>query len=148
MQEPLGKPFPQDAHMERALLGAILAEHQNAGEILDSMKPEDFFDRRHQRIARKMLELYGDGNRVNLVSIYDEFTKLGESESEAVGGLAYISSMTDGVLTIGDILFILRGLRRMATFRHIVNITDSLQQLAFEQAGGAESLIDSAIERF
>jgi replicative DNA helicase len=36
----------------------------------------------------------------------------------------------------------------MATFRHVVHLAENLKQLAFEQAGSAECLIDSAIEKF
>jgi hypothetical protein len=34
--------------MERAVLGAVLMGHQQAGELLDTLKQQDFFDLRRR----------------------------------------------------------------------------------------------------
>jgi replicative DNA helicase len=132
--------------MERAVLGAILAGHRQASELLDTVKPEDFFDLRHRRIVRAMLDLYEAGSRPDLLAVHDEFARSGESET--VGGTPYIASLLDGIALQGDILYIVRGLRRMASFRQAVHLAENVKQLAMEQAGSAESLLDSAVEKF
>ncbi|MGC1493621.1 MAG: DnaB-like helicase C-terminal domain-containing protein, partial [Candidatus Acidiferrum sp.] len=42
----------------------------------------------------------------------------------------------------------LRGLRRMAAFRLAVHLAENIKELAFQQAGSVESLLDSAVEKF
>src|ERR1700736_2107223 len=101
MQE-LERPLPNDALMERAILGAILVGHKQASEVLDVLKPEDFFDDRHCKIASTMLELYTHGTAVDLLSVHDELTRKGLCE--AAGGTPYISSLSDGVASAGDVL--------------------------------------------
>jgi replicative DNA helicase len=144
--QTIDKPLPHDDLMERAVLGAVLAGHRQAGELLDTVKPEDFFDLRHRRIARVMLDLYAAGSYPDLLSVHDEFSRCGESDS--VGGTPYIASLLDGIALQGDILYIVRGLRRMASFRQAVHLSENIKQLAMEQAGSAESLLDSAVEKF
>ncbi|HXN24582.1 MAG TPA: replicative DNA helicase [Candidatus Dormibacteraeota bacterium] len=149
-REEIEKQLPKDSIMEHFLLGAILAEHKKASEALDAINPGDFFDDRHRKIASTILELYAAGIKPNLLSVHDELTRSGDTEK--AGGIAYIASLVDGVATAGDILYAVRGLRRMATFRQAVHLADNIKQLAFEQSGSpgsaAEGLIDFAIERF
>lgn len=132
--------------MERAILGAILAGHEQTNELLVTIKPEDFFDQRHRRIVRVMLELTEAGNRPELLAVYDALASSGGIES--AGGTAYLSGLVDGVHLRGDTLYILRGLRRMASFRQAIYTAENVQQLALEQVGSAESLLDSAVEKF
>jgi replicative DNA helicase len=132
--------------MERAVLGAILAGHTQASELLHVVKPEDFFDLRHRRIAKVILDLYEAGNRPDLLAVHDEFARSGEAES--VGGTPYIASLPEGMALKGDIFYAVRGLRRMASFRQAMHLAENIKQLAHEQAGSAESLLDSAVEKF
>jgi replicative DNA helicase len=141
------RPVPHDDLMERALIGAILANHRQAGEALNILKETDFFDDRHIVIVRAILKLYGDGANPDLLAVHDELARSGKSF--AAGDTPYLASLMDGVVAAkSDILYILRGLRRMTSFREALHLADQIRQLAFEQAGGAEALFDSAIEKF
>jgi replicative DNA helicase len=132
--------------MERAILGAILAGHEQTNELLVTIKPEDFFDQRHRRIVRVMLDLTEAGNRAELLSVYDALAC--SDGIDSAGGTAYLSGLVDGVHLRGDILYILRGLRRMASFRQAIYTAENVKQVALEQIGTAESLLDSAIQKF
>jgi replicative DNA helicase len=145
MQE-LEKPLPHDDLMERGVIGAILACHPQAGEVLDTLKPEDFFDDRHKIIVRSVLELRAAGTRPDLLSLHDELSKSGKVE--ASGGIAYVASLLEGIVLRSDILYVLRGLRRMASSRQVVHLAENIQQQAWEQAGSIEALLDSAVEKF
>jgi replicative DNA helicase len=156
MQE-LEKSLPHDDRMEQALIGAILAGHWQAGEVLELVKPDDFYnpgnadsphvtDSQHVKIAKCLLALHEAGTRPDLLSVHDELTRTGEME--AAGGSAYVASLMDGVGLKGDVLYVLRGLRRMAVHREVIRLADSIKELAFEQRSGAESLLDSAVEKF
>jgi replicative DNA helicase len=138
--------LPHDDLMERAILGAILAGHSQSAELLDTLKPADFFNRFHGNIARSMLALNEAGSRPDLLSVHDELTRNGKPDD--AGGIAYVASLVDGVALKSDVLYVLRGLRRMAAFRQTVHLAENIKELALEQAGSAESLLDSAVERF
>ena len=144
--EKIEKSLPNDNFMERALLGALIVGHENAGEILDLVRQDDFFDDRHRRIISVVLGLYGVGQRPDLLAVNDELVRSGESE--AAGGIPYLASLIDGIALKGDLLYLLRGLRRMASFRQAVHLAENIRQLAWEQAGDVESLLDSAVEKF
>lgn len=139
-------PVPNDYAMEQALLGVLLSEHSQANELLGSVKPEDFFDLRHQKIVSVMLDLCAAGTKPDLLAVHDEISR--EGKSEAVGGVAYLASLLDGIATKGDATYILRGLRRMSSFRQAIHCAEQIKTLAFKQAGTVEVLLDLAIEKF
>jgi len=132
--------------MERAVLGAILTGHRQAGELLDTIQSDDLLDMRHREILAAINKLAGAGTPVDLLSIHDSLTQGGRTE--VAGGIAYVASLADGLAHKSDVLYVLRGLRRMATFRKAAHFAESIRELAITQTGSAESLLDSAVERF
>jgi replicative DNA helicase len=146
MAEKIDNPLPHDDLMERAVLGAVLAGHPQSSELLDTLRPEDFFNAWHRKIVGSILSLCVAGSRPDLLAVHDELTRKGEIE--AAGGIAYIASLCDGIAIKSDVLYVLRRLRRMAAFRQTVHLAENIKQLAIEQVGSAESLLDSAVEKF
>jgi len=144
--QAIDKPLPHDDLMERAVLGAILAGHRQAGELLDTLKCADFLHDSHRMIVTSMLALYEAGTHPDLLAVHDDLVR--NNDIEKAGGVAYVASLLDGIALQSDVLYVLRGLRRMASFRQAVHLAENIQQLAMEQAGSAESLLDSAVEKF
>ena len=138
--------LPHDDLMERTVLDAILSGHPQSNELLDALKPEDFFNSWHRKIVDSIMFLSATGNRPDLLAVHDELTRNGETD--AAGGIAYVASLCDGIALKSDVLYVLRGLRRMAAFRQAVHLAEHIRQLALEQAGNVESLLDSAVEKF
>jgi replicative DNA helicase len=138
--------LPHDDLMERAVLGAILAGHQQSIELLDTIKPDDFFNDWHRKIVGSILNLHAAGSRPDLLAVHDDLAR--NATAEAAGGIAYVASLLDGVAIKSDVLYVLRGLRRMTAFRQAIHLAENVRQLALEQAGSVESLLDSAVEKF
>ena len=146
MGQAIDKPLPHDDLMERAVLGAVLAGHRQAGELLDTLKCADFLHDSHRMIVTSMLALHEAGTRPDLLAVHDDLVR--NNDIEKAGGVAYVASLLDGIALQNDVLYVLRGLRRMASFRQAVHLAENIRQLAIEQAGSAESLLDSAVEKF
>jgi replicative DNA helicase len=141
----LDKPLPHDDYIERAVLGAIISEHPQAGELVDTMRQDDFFDQRHQRIFAQAQELRESGQSVGLLNLHDGLSRRGQLECS--GGTDYVACLADGVHRGGDLLHGAGSLRRMATLRAIARSADQLKSLALEPGRDAEQLLNSAIER-
>ena len=146
MAKEIAPPLPQDSEMEKALLGAILSGHKQSFEVLDLIKPADFFFQPHTTIAKAVLKLNAEGTKADLLSVHDALSLSGEIQS--VGGIAYVAGLLDAKAISSDILYLVRGLRRMAAFRQAIHLAESIKKLAFEQGGSVEELLDSAVEKF
>jgi replicative DNA helicase len=87
--------LPANVDAEKTILGAILldnAAHSEAAEKLDS---EDFSLDSHRRIFFRMSELMNSQRAVDIVTLANELARF--KEIEAVGGVAYLASLTEGL---------------------------------------------------
>jgi replicative DNA helicase len=95
------RPLPQNAEMERTVLGAIIAGHKHRLELIEALRTKDFFDSRHRKLFTTMLAMREAGKETDLLSIDDELRRAGELED--AGGIAYLASIGDSVAKIGDL---------------------------------------------
>jgi len=116
----IDRPVPQDAEMEKALLGAILSGHKQTMQVLDLLKAQDFFFSQHVAIAQAIWNLSADGIKPDLLSVHDRLSVSGQLE--AAGGIGYVAALLDTKAVSSDVLYIVRGLRRMAAFRDAVHL--------------------------
>jgi replicative DNA helicase len=87
--------IPASRDTERTILGAIMLDNRAINEAAESMSPSDFFYEGHRRIFARMLELHEKGVAIDIITLSEALGK--RREVEAVGGIAYISSLIDGV---------------------------------------------------
>lgn len=90
-----GRIPPQDIEAERALLGSIMLEDEKFPEILESIKPEDFYDKNHASIYRAMIRLYDDGKRIDLTTVSSALKSM--KLLKDVGGAPYLAELTNVV---------------------------------------------------
>jgi AAA domain/DnaB-like helicase N terminal domain len=80
---------------EGRLIGAILQDN-SVFDAAGQLRPEDFEDARHRYIFQVVVELHTAGKPADLITVSQVI--LDRGDSDRVGGLAYLSSLTDGVL--------------------------------------------------
>src|SRR5713101_6796112 len=92
----LDRGLPSSVDAERSILGAILLDNFSYNEAAESsLKPEDFSLDSHRRIYSRMIDLSESGRPIDLVTLAEELSR--HKEVESVGGVAYLSSLTDGI---------------------------------------------------
>ncbi|MGA2990008.1 MAG: replicative DNA helicase [Candidatus Korobacteraceae bacterium] len=134
--------LPSNAEAERSLLGAILLDNTLYTEAGAALKPDDFFLDAHRRIYSRILEL-SDANRpVDLVTLSEELSR--HKELEAVGGMAYLSSLTDGTPRRTSIEHYVRIVRDKSLMRGVIRAANTIMQTALDQADSAADVLDRA----
>ena len=84
--------LPSSPDAERSILGGILLEN---GIGTHGLTPDQFYLDSHRRIFRMMLEMLSEKFPVDIISLANELAS--QKELEGVGGVAYLTSLTDGV---------------------------------------------------
>ncbi len=100
---------PASLAAETAVLGAILLDNRHYAQAAGCIEAADFSLDAHRRIFRRMGELLAQGAAVDMVTLSEEFERRGEVG--AVGGLAYLASLTEGLprrLSIDDYVRIVK----------------------------------------
>ena len=112
-----------DDTLERIVLGAIVSHHKQAGEALDSLTEEDFFNIDHQQIFGVMQTLAARGEAVDLVTLYDEMGRMDDLQGEilfqSLGNLGQDAQKTQ------EIMYAVRELRRLSMAREALKLLES-----------------------
>ena len=87
--------LPANIDAERTLLGAVLLDDAALHYLVGVLNSDDFALDSHRRIYQAMTEMRGRGEAVDIVTLSDVLT--GKKEIEAIGGVAYLASLTEGL---------------------------------------------------
>ncbi len=143
MEFERGLPASLDA--ERTILGAILLENLAFNEAAERIGAEDFAHGAHQRIFARMGELIDAGRPVDLVTLSEELAR--RKEIEAIGGVAYLSSLTEGLprnLAIDEYVTIVRN---KSFLRRIIHIGMDTVTRASDDADDALDVLNATETR-
>ena len=88
-----GKVPPHHLEAEQAVLGALLLDWDAVTTTLSYLRPDRFYSIQNQIIFEAMLSLSSKGQHGDILSITEELRSTGKLDQ--VGGVAYISSLTD-----------------------------------------------------
>jgi len=91
----LAHSLPANVEAERSILGAILLDNFAYNQAAESLKPDNFSLDSHRRIYSRMVDLAESARAIDLITLCEELDR--HKELEAIGDVAYISSLLDGV---------------------------------------------------
>ncbi len=124
------KTLPAKPEIERLVLGAILQDENLMHSVRPVVTPEDFAEDRNQRIWRRSCELYDAGKHVDYVTVSQQLDAQPVPESQAIGGLSYLTSLTDGMPMMPDVTAYVKILRDYSTRRKLMHLGATLQSRA------------------
>ncbi len=137
----LERGLPASIEAERSILGAILLDNLIFDQAAE-LKPDDFSLDGHRRIFGRMRDLQDTGRPVDMITLVEELDR--RKEVEAVGGIAYLSSLIDGVPERPSVEHYVRIVRNKALLRGLINIAQTAIAEAIEHSDEAEDVIDRA----
>src|SRR5947209_83195 len=138
----LDRALPVSVEAERAILGAILLDNSTYSQAAEMLQADDFCLDSHRRIYMRMMELGESSRPIDYVTLTEQ---LGQNkEIEAVGGSAYVMSLTDGLPRVRNIEHYVKIVKDKALLRGLIHAATSAIQKAYEQDAPAEEIIESA----
>ncbi len=138
----LEKGLPHNLEAERSVLGAILLDNTLLNQAVEYLRSDDFYLGSHRLIFEQMLRLSETSRAVDFVTLAEELRKAGNLES--TGGIAFISSLIDGVPRVDNIEQYARIVRGKATLRSLIKCSNKITQECYEQQEEVEDILDSA----
>ena len=138
----LVKGLPSNADAERSVLGAILLDNSAYNQAAALLTPDDFFLDSHRRLFLRMMELADRSRPIDLVTLCEDLMR--NNELEAVGGAAYISSLTDGLPRFANIEHYAEIVRDKSLLRRLIQISSAITTRCLEGAEEAEDILDTA----
>jgi replicative DNA helicase len=138
----LDRGLPASVEAERSILGAILLDNHSYNEAAEKLSSEDFFLDSHRRIYSRMAELIDAQRAVDIVTLAEELAR--RKEVEAVGGVAYLASLTEGLPRRPTIEEYVRIVKDKSLARQLIIICNTAITRAADQSDEALVVLDSA----
>jgi replicative DNA helicase len=138
----LDRGLPASVEAERSILGAILLDNHAYNEAAEKLRPEDFSLDSHRRIYSRMAELVDAHRAVDIVTLAEELAR--RKEVEAVGGVAYLASLTEGLPRRPSIEEYVRIVKDKSLARQLIVICSTAITRAADQSDEALVVLDSA----
>jgi replicative DNA helicase len=134
--------LPASIDAERSILGAVLLDNHSYNEAAEKLHADDFALDSHRRIFSRMSELIDAGRAVDIVTLAEELAK--RKEVEAVGGVAYLASLTEGLPRRISIEEYVRIVKDKSLLRQLINICSTAITRAADQGEEALEVLNAA----
>ena len=133
---------PHDNSAEAAVLGAIFLNNQSLADVMQYLKPSDFYRKAHQYLYAAMINLSNRDQAIDSVTVSD-FLK-SQNQLNAVGGVKYIAKLAVAVPTSANVEYYAKIVRDKATSRHLIRVAKEIAQEGYSQKEDVNSMLDNA----
>jgi len=136
---------PQDLAAERCILGGVLLTNEEAWNVVENVRAEDFYRESHRKIFEAMLGLVQRSEPVDVITLADELRKRGELD--AVGGIAALAALDASVPATAHLGHYAKIVRDKALARRLIEAAHGIARDGYEQKGDLDALLDGAEQK-
>lgn len=140
--KPSIKVPPQDILAEKALLGSVLLNTETLNEILDFLKPEDFYAGKHRLIFEAIVNLFSRSEPIDIVTITSILKE--KKQLDRIGGSSYLASLVEMVPTSGQAKHYAEIVSKKAALRRLIASADSILDLGYNETESLDKVFDQA----
>ncbi|MGA8532419.1 MAG: DnaB-like helicase C-terminal domain-containing protein [Acidobacteriaceae bacterium] len=130
--------LPASLEAERTILGAILLDNEAYAETAETVRSADFMLTAHQVVFACMGEMIDGGSVVDLVTLSEELSR--RKRIEAVGGVAWLASLTEGLPRRLSIREYVRIVKEKAALRQVISVCALAVTRCADQSEDAEQI--------
>ena len=137
-----GRIQPQAPELEEAVLGALMIEKDAYSLVSEILRPESFYEHRHQLIYSAITDLAVNQKPVDILTVKEQLAKRGDLEE--VGGPFYITQLSSKVASSAHIEYHARIIAQKALARELITFTSNIQSKAFDETLDVDDLMQEA----
>jgi replicative DNA helicase len=131
---------PQAIELEEAVLGAILVESKSIMIVIDILTDQSFYTPQHQYIYKAIINLYEKNRPIDILTVSENLK--GSGHLEDVGGVYYISTLTNKIASSANIEEHARIIQEKYIQRELIRISSNCIQEAYTDQEDVFSLVD------
>ena len=142
--EDFGRQPPQDLAAEQSVLGGMLLSKDAIADVLEKLRPGDFYRPAHQNVYDSILDLYGRGEPADAVTVAAELDRRGLLRR--IGGAPYLHTLISTVPTAANAGYYAGIVAEKALLRRLVEAGTRVVQYGYAGAEGADvnEIVDRA----
>lgn len=141
----IGMEPPQDIEAEKAVLGSMLQSEDAVADVIDRLRPEDFYLREHQEIYKAFLNLFRRSVNIDLNTANSELRT--RKTADFVGGMVYLSRLSDNAIVPGNAKYYAETVLAKSNMRQLIREADEIRSQAYDGQQAPDIILDHAEQR-
>ena len=138
MSEKRAKMLPNDLEAEQSLLGCLFISQDACADIFPMLNAKDFYSIAHQKIYQAMLDNYLKDIAIDYITVSKVLDTKGELEE--VGGLGYITDLTNYVPSAANFKYYADIIKNDSVLRQVIEASQKVINEAFESVDASAVL--------
>ena len=133
---------PQALDIEKVVLGALMIDKDAFTVVSEILRPETFYDPRHQKIYGAIQSLNFHERPVDIMTVAEELKHQGNLEE--IGGPAYIVEISSHVASSAHIDYHGKILQQKFLARQLIQFASMIETDAFDETVDVDDLMQRA----
>ena len=121
---------------EQSVLGGMMLSKDAIADVLEKLRPGDFYRPAHQAVYDAILDLYGKGEPADAVTVAGQLDRVGELRR--IGGAPYLHTLISTVPTAANAGFYAEIVAEKAILRRLVEAGTRIVQYGYAGADGQD----------
>jgi replicative DNA helicase len=132
---------PHSVEAEESVLGAMLLSEASISDVLERVRPDDFYKPAHRKIFEAVVSLFGRGEAIDTVTVAEELRRTGKLEE--VGGKPHLFHLVNSVPAASNAFYYARIVEETALLRRLIEATQQAAAMAFDSGDDVGEIVDS-----
>lgn len=133
---------PQATDVERVVLGSLMIDKDAFSIISEILRPESFYEPRHQKIFHAIQSLTMEEKPVDIITVTDQLKR--EGTLDEVGGAAYVVELSAQVASSANIEYHAKILSQKSLARELISYASVIETKAFDESQDIDELMQEA----
>ena len=142
MDEILSRRAPHSAEAEQAVIGSILIDPRCVPDVLERIKPADFYVQANREIFETVYHMFSYSMVIDAVTVLDQMRVLGFYREEI--SAAYMVELMRVTPTAANVMEYAAIVRDRALLRSLMDAADEISRMVMEGVGEADSMLEAA----
>ncbi|MEV6068145.1 replicative DNA helicase [Nocardia sp. NPDC052001] len=134
--EDFGRQPPHDMAAEQSVLGGMLLSKDAIADVIEVIRPGDFYRPAHQAVYDAILDLYSRGEPADPVTVSATLDRRGELKR--IGGPPYLVTLTQTVPTAANAGYYAEIVAEKSVLRRLVEAGTRIVQYGYAGADGQD----------
>ncbi len=136
---------PQSVEAERSLLGSLMIGGDAILKVADFLQPQDFYRKPHQQIYEAMMEIYEQGEPIDVLTVSARLE--GRGILKDMGGKASLTELINTVPTAAHVVHYAKIVHEKKILRDLIEVAHAITLLGYNEEEEVDRLLDDAEQK-
>jgi len=134
------RSMPCNLEAEQYVLGAVIFDNECLGDVVATLKPDDFYLEQHKKLFEAMINISNRAEPIDLVTLKSEM----ESIFDSIGGVDYITQICLMVNTTANLKYHIKIIQEKSVLRRLIRSSGEITELCFDTNMEVAQVLNSA----